>query len=196
MQLALGKFQLTFLTVDKIFTYKNPPYYQKISFKERKQKEKHLQLWLMLWCALLLLQRVQPIKKPLQRWQKVKEKLNNMQFNNKRAVAVIIRLKKKKAETMKKYDCQMKQLLQSCHLGKKKICLKITHTHYRTCKWKPRGKSRIFPELSNTCLSFKTWWNLPQLSNGSWKHTILCSLVSHKEVTQTKDLLSKYMTFS
>lgn len=39
----MGEFQLSFLTADKIFTYKNPPYYQKISFKERKQKEKHLQ---------------------------------------------------------------------------------------------------------------------------------------------------------
>lgn len=44
--------------------------------------------------------RVQPTKKPLKGWQKVKVKLNT-QFNNKRAVAVFIRLKKKKAGRLK-----------------------------------------------------------------------------------------------
>lgn len=38
--MPLEKFHFFFLTVAKILTYKNPPYYQKISFKERKQKEK------------------------------------------------------------------------------------------------------------------------------------------------------------
>lgn len=96
--MQLEKFQLSFLTVSKIFTYKNAPYYQKISFKEMKQKEKHLQFLIHFMKCPTEKLRVQPIKKSLQGWQKVKMKLNNMQFNNKRAVAVIIRLKKKQRE--------------------------------------------------------------------------------------------------
>lgn len=78
--------------------------------------------------------RVQPTKKTLKGWQKVKVKLNT-QFNNKRAIAVFIRLKKKGREI--EMICLPDQtttvvLSQENHLGK--ICVKITHTYCRTYK--------------------------------------------------------------
>lgn len=64
--MKLEKFQLCFLIVDKIFTYENAPYYQKISFKERKQREKHLQFVInSTMCPVTTTEKlwVQPIKK-------------------------------------------------------------------------------------------------------------------------------------
>lgn len=131
--MQLEKFQLSFLTVDKIFTYKNPPHYQ--DFLQKKKKKEAGETPAMM-CPVTATEklRVQPTKKTLKGWQKVKVKLNT-QFNNKRAIAVFIRLKKKGREI--EMICLPDQtttvvLSQENHLGK--ICVKITHTYCRTYK--------------------------------------------------------------
>lgn len=113
--------------------------YQKISFRERREREKHLQsvISFVKYHVTTPEELRVPMKKWIQGWQKLKAGLNNMQFNTKRAVAVIIRQKKMTSShtgRMRWYACQIKQLpviiLQS-YLKKntwKKICLK-SHIH-------------------------------------------------------------------
>lgn len=113
--------------------------YQKISFRKRREREKHLQsvISFVKYHVTTPEELRVPIKKWIQGWQKWKAGLNNMQFNTKRAVAVIIRQKKMTSShtgRMKCYACQIKQLpviiLQS-YLKKttlKKICLR-SHAH-------------------------------------------------------------------
>lgn len=66
------------MIVSKISTYKNAPYYQNISFKERKQREKHLQFVInFMKCPVTTTEklRVEPIKKTTSRMAKNKSEI-------------------------------------------------------------------------------------------------------------------------